>query len=273
MSLEGKIIAFIGAGAMGSSMINGLLSKQLVMPEQIIASDPSESIGKALVEQFGLTHTIDNAEAVSNADVVVLAIKPQVMGKVLPGLNGKIAQDTLVVSIAAGTKLKTLIDGCGAKQVVRAMPNTPGQIGAGMTVWTATPDVNDEQQEIVGVLLGALGETLQVHDEKYIDMATAINGSGPGYVFLLLEAMVDAGVHLGFARADAEKLVYQTMLGSVKYAVESGEHPAVLRNQVTSPGGTTAAGLSALEKGGIRSALSEGIWAAYRRSVELGLDD
>jgi len=153
------------------------------------------------------------------------------------------------------------------------MPNTPGQIGQGVTVWTATHEVMEAQREQARLLLGALGEQVYTEDEKFLDMATAVGGSGPGYVFLIIEAMIDAGVHLGFSRADAEKIAVQTVKGSAEYMMESGQHPAILRNQVTSPGGTTAAGLAELERHGIRKAISEAIWASYHRSVELGEGD
>jgi pyrroline-5-carboxylate reductase len=153
------------------------------------------------------------------------------------------------------------------------MPNTPGQIGQGITVWTATPEVRDIQREEAQMLLGAMGDTLYVQDEHYLDMATALNGTGPAYVFLFMEALIDAGVHLGFSRQDAERLVLQTMRGSVEYAIESRLHPAQLRNQVTSPGGTSAAAIYQLEKGGLRTVISRAVWAAYQRSMELGKKD
>jgi pyrroline-5-carboxylate reductase len=153
------------------------------------------------------------------------------------------------------------------------MPNTPGQIGQGITVWTATPDVSGEQRDWATIILGALGETLFMHEEKFLDMATALNGSGPSYVFLLMEALIDAGVHLGFSRQDSQKLVLQTMRGSVAYAIQSGLHPAELRNQVTSPGGTSAAAIYQLEKGGVRTVISRAVWAAYQRSIQLGKQD
>jgi pyrroline-5-carboxylate reductase len=270
MVLQGKHIAFIGGGVMGEAMMKGLLSQALVEPAQIIVSDPHQERGDELIEAYGLRFTTDNAEAASGADVVVLSVKPQVMGAVLPGLQGCIAEPALVISIAAGVKLQRIMAGCGARAVVRAMPNTPGQVGVGMTVWTSTADVTDAHRQHAEMVLGALGETLHVNDERFMDMATALNGSGPSYVFLLMEAMIDAGVHMGFSRQDSQKLVQQTILGSIRYAIAAGEHPAELRNQVTSPGGTSAAALYQLEKGGVRTVISKAIWAAYNRSVELG---
>lgn len=272
MSLQGKTLSVIGAGVMGEAMIKGLLNKNLVQPDCVIAADLHADRGKELVSRYGIRFETDNVEVAEAADILVLSVKPQIMDIVLHDINNRVAEDTLVISIAAGVKLKRISDGCSNELVVRAMPNTPGQIGQGITAWTAMRQVSSEQRSLAEMVLGALGETLYVNDEKYMDMATALNGSGPAYIFLLMEAMIDAGVHMGFSRRDSEHLVLQTMRGSVEYAIESGLHPAELRNQVTSPGGTTAAALYELEKGGIRTVMSDGVWAAYRRSVELGND-
>lgn len=271
--LQETTLSVIGCGVMGEAMIKGLLSQQQMPPKSIIASHPRPERGEELVARYGIRFTDSNVEASKFADILVLAIKPQRMEKVLQEINGQFKNTPLVMSIAAGVRIATIAQGCGASCVVRSMPNTPGQIGQGMTVWTATPDVSDKQRAWANAVLSAMGETLYVNDENYLDMATAINGTGPSYVFLLMEAMIDAGVHLGFSRHDAENLVLQTMRGSVEYAIQAKTHPAQLRNQVTSPGGTSAAALYQLEKGGIRTVISRAIWAAYRRSVELGKQD
>lgn len=273
MSLKDRTVAFIGSGVMGEAMIKGLLAKQLITPEQLIAADPHEPRGKELVERYSLRFTPDNAEAARQADVVVLSVKPQVMTKVLHSIYGRVQKEALVLSIAAGVPTSTIMKGCEVSDVVRAMPNTPGQIGEGMTVAYPTPSVSGDQRAWADMILGALGQTLFVPEERFMDMATALNGSGPSYVFLLMEALIDAGVHMGFSRHDSQMLVQQTMLGSVKYAIESGLHPAELRNQVTSPGGTSAAALYQLEKGGVRTTISQAVWAAYKRSVELGQEN
>jgi pyrroline-5-carboxylate reductase len=270
MTLKDSKIAFIGSGVMGEAMIKGLLNKDLLKSEQICAADPHAERGKQLVARYNLNYTPHNAEAVKNADVVVLSVKPQVMNKALTDIKGELKSDVLILSIAAGVKIKKMIKGSGAKAIVRSMPNTPGQIGQGITVWTATPEVTGEQRERATAILGALGETLFVEDEHYMDMATALNGSGPAYIFLFMEALIDAGVHLGFSRQDSERLVLQTMKGSVEYALHSGLHPAQLRNQVTSPGGTSAEALYYFEKGGLRNVVSRAVWAAYKRSAALG---
>ena len=270
MTFQGETTAFIGAGVMGEAMIKGLLHQQLLAPESIVAADPREDHLESLRKRYGIRATTDNVEAARAADLLVLAVKPQAIGAVLPELGGHLERTRLIVSIVAGVPLKTLVDNLRNGRVVRSMPNTPGQIGRGITLWTAAKDVAPAQRKQAEALLGALGEQICADDESFLDMATALSGSGPAYVFMFMEALVDAGVHIGFARQDAEKLVSQTLLGSVLYARQSGLHPAQLRNQVTSPGGTTAAALHEMEKGGLRTALSEGVWAAYRRSQALG---
>ncbi len=263
-------ISFIGAGTMGEAMIRGLLGQNIVQPDQIIAADPWDKRVKFLSEQYGVAATQDNRQAAEDGQIVILSIKPQSIPYVLPEIRGHLRRQDLLLSIIAGAPIKKLADGAAHASVVRAMPNTPAQIGMGITVWTATAEVSDEHKEQAGAILGSLGEEIFVEQESYLDMATALSGSGPGYIFMMMEALIDAGVHLGFSRHVARKLVFQTMLGSVEYALRSGKHVAELRNQVTSPGGTTAAALYHMEKGGLRTVISRGIWAAYERSVALG---
>lgn len=270
MTFKGDSVSFIGAGVMGEAMIKGLLHQRVLEPTSITAADPRAEHLEALRQRYGIHTTTDNIAAAQSADALVLSVKPQVMDKVLSELNGHVDRVNLIVSIVAGVELKTISDSLRNGRVVRSMPNTPGQIGRGITVWTAAPAVAGAQRQQAEALLGALGEQIYAGDESFLDMATALGGSGPAYVFLFMEALIDAGVHMGFARRDAERLVTQTLLGSVQYAMQSGLHPAQLRNQVTSPGGTTAAALHEMEKGGLRTVLSEGVWAAYRRSQALG---
>jgi pyrroline-5-carboxylate reductase len=212
----------------------------------------------------------DNIEAAHWGQVVIFGVKPQALPRVLPPLRGAMRDNELCISIVAGASIQSISAALDHAAVVRSMPNTPAQIGEGMTVWTAAPAVTEQQRGWARTVLGALGHELFVDDERYLDMSTAINGTGPAYFFLMMEAMIDAGVHLGLSRRIAEELVMQTMLGSVRFALQSGLHPAQLRNAVTSPGGTSAAALSELERGGLRTVLADAIWAAYRRSVELG---
>jgi len=270
MSLDNMTVAFIGSGVMGEAMINGLLKKKLIAPGQIIAADPREDRGHELAAKYGLRATTDNREAAEAADIMVLSVKPQVLEEVMPVVRRGAHSAKFILSIIAGAKIRTIADGVANPSVVRSMPNTPAQIGQGITVWTATPEVPPQQRQQAEALLGALGEQIYVDDERYLDMATALSGTGPAYIFMFMEALIDAGVHMGFSRRDAEQLVLQTMRGSVEYAAASGLHPAQLRNQVTSPGGTSAEAIYYLEKGGLRTVISRAIWAAYQRSVALG---
>src|SRR5690349_3371566 len=227
-----KKIAVIGPGMMAEAMIAGLLRKKLADPKNIIASGPRPERGEELNKKYEIKSTIDNTAAVHEADVVVLSVKPQRLSEVMKGLKG-IRSDALVLSIIAGATLKKLSAGLKHKAIVRSMPNTPGQIGEGITVWCASGEVTEEQQEMTRAILGALGEEVFVEDESYLDMATALSGSGPAYVFLFTEALIDAGVHMGFPRRIAEQLVLQTIKGSASFYKQAGRHPATLRNQVT----------------------------------------
>ena len=268
--LDHKTLAFVGSGIMAEAMIKGLLRQGFVVPEQIVASGPRLERGEELAERYGVRVTTDNVEAVQGADVVVLSVKPQVLGRVLHELAGHVAPGAMVFSIVAGARMDTIQEALGVPAVVRVMPNTPAQIGLGISVWTATEAATEAQRQQALTILQALGEEVFVEDEEYLDMATALSGTGPAYVFLLMEAMVDAGVHLGFSRHVSERLVIETLRGSVEYARQSPRHLAALRNQVTSPGGTSAEALYHLEKGGLRTVLSRAIWAAYQRSRTLG---
>jgi pyrroline-5-carboxylate reductase len=266
------VISFIGSGTMAEAMIRGLLAQKLVEAEQIIAAGPREERGRPLQERHKIRTTTDNTIAAEQGSIVVLSTKPQVLKEVMPEIRGHLRRQDLVLSILAGTPIRKLANGLAHAAVARAMPNTPAQIGEGITVWTVTTEVNGNQREQARAILGSLGQELFVEDEDYLDMATALSGTGPAYVFLLMEAMIDAGVHMGFSRRVATQLVFQTMRGSVDFAAQSGRHVAELRNQVTSPGGTSAEALYHMEKGGLRTVISRGIWAAYQRSIALGRD-
>jgi pyrroline-5-carboxylate reductase len=263
-------IGFIGAGNMAEAMIKGILRKELVTAESIFAADPRKDRLAYLVDKYGIRTTTTNRDVAQSADVLVLSIKPQVLPKVMKGINLDVRADALVLSIIAGARISVIVDGLRHASVVRAMPNTPGQFGVGMTVWTSTPHVSEKQQEQARQILQALGKEIWMEDEGYLDMATALSGTGPAYVFLFIEALIDAGVHMGFSRHVAEEMVIQTIKGSVQVVEELGRHPATLRNMVTSPGGTSAAALYELEKGGFRTILSKAVFAAYQRSKELG---
>jgi pyrroline-5-carboxylate reductase len=269
---EGCKITFIGSGAMAEAMISGLIRNQLAEAESIFSSDPREERLEELKQLYGIQISTNNLEVIADADVVVFSIKPQVLQKVQDEVKGHIRPDALVLSIIAGAPIRKIADGLNHEIVVRSMPNTPAQIGQGITVWTAAKAVSERQLQMARQILSALGDEIFLEDEYYLNMATALSGTGPAYVFLFMEAMVDAGVHLGFERHIAERLVAQTVRGSVDYFTRRDDpvHLARLRNQVTSPGGTSAAALYYLEKAGFRTAISRAVWAAFERSRELG---
>jgi pyrroline-5-carboxylate reductase len=269
-SLAGRTIATVGSGVMAEAIIAGLLRGQLVTPEQVVASHPRQDRRDALIRTHGVRSVDGNAAAVAGADIVLLAIKPQMLARVGREIRHELKPGQLVISILAGATTQALIGHLGHQEVVRSMPNTPAQLGRGMTVWYATPETSEAQREQAASLLGALGAQIEVDDEKLVAMATAVSGTGPTYVFLVMEALIDAAVHLGFPRHVAHDLVIETLEGSTLFAKQSGMHPAELRNMVTSPGGTSAAALHALESGRLRTVLSEAVWAAFRRTVELG---
>jgi pyrroline-5-carboxylate reductase len=263
-------VAFIGAGAMAEAMLAGMLARGVVQPGQIAASHPRAGRREELQGRYGVSVVEANREAARGADLIVLTVKPQVIRGALAELRDVVAPEQVVLSIAAGVPLTTIVNGLGGHgAAARAMPNTPAQIGEGVTVWTATASVTEAQRAMIAAALGALGHAHHVEDEKLVDMATALSGTGPTYIFLVMEALIDAGVHLGFSRHLAEQLVIQTISGSVAFAAQSHKHPAELRNLVTSPGGTSAAAIYEMEKGGLRTVLSKAVYAAYERTVTL----
>lgn len=270
MALRNEQLAFIGCGAMAEAMVRGLLAKELVTPGQIVASNPREQRVKDLVDRYAIRATTSNRDAASGASIVVLAVKPQFFGEVVEDLRSALDPSTLVLTIVAGVKMKRVADALATPKVVRVMPNTPGQIGRGISVWTATGAVADAEYDRTRAILSALGIEVYVTHEDELDMATALSGTGPTYVFLFMEALIDAGVHMGFSRRVATRLVSETILGSVEYAASTTDHLAKLRNQVTSPGGTSAEAIYELERGRLRTVLTDAVWAAYRRSVQLG---
>ncbi len=267
--LKGKKLGFIGSGIMAEAIVQGLLKQDLLAPSDICCADPYLPRVKELAKTYGVRSTTDNLEAVKGADILVLSLKPQALPAVTPGLRGKLPKEQLLLSILAGVDSQTLRAGFQHDSIVRTMPNTPARVGQGMTVWTATEQVTAPQREMAQTLLAALGEEIFVSREGDLDMATALSGTGPAYVFLFMEALIDAGVHMGFSRRVAEKLVLQTVKGSVDFAIQSDNHLAELRNQVTSPGGTTADALYHMEKGGLRTVLSKAVFAAYIKSKTL----
>ncbi len=275
MKLSSLNLSFIGCGVMAEAIIAGLLRKELVKSDQIVASHPRLQRRKELVEKYGICVFEKNAEAVrkiadSEQSTIFLCVKPQRIKYVLEDLKGVVLPHQLIISIIAGVKIETISKHLNVEKVVRAMPNTPAQIGAGMTAWTCSEKVTQTERQQVKALLSALGKEIYVETENMIDMATSLSATGPTYIFLVMEALTDAGVHLGFSREIAKELVQEMMLGSVLFAMESHKHPAELRNMVTSPGGTSAEAIYQMEKGGLRTVLSKAVYAAYKRAVELG---
>jgi len=268
-------IAFIGPGVMAEAMLSGIIKKKLTDPISILTSGPIEERNQELKDKYGIRPFTDNNKAAALADIVILSVKPQRLEKVLEGLQGSVGKNALVLSIVAGASIAKISRLLKHNKIVRSMPNTPAQIGEGITVWCCSAGVDENQKNITRAILGAFGQEIFVEEEEYLDKATALSGTGPAYVYLFMEAMIDAGVHLGFSRRIAEKLVTETFRGSVDYYDKNGlesRHVASLRNQVTSPGGTSAEALYYLEKAGFRTAISRAVWAAYQRSRELGQD-
>jgi len=261
-------IAFIGGGVMAEAMIKGILGRGLARPQDIMVSDISEKRLSLLSQAYRVGTMSDNRRAIEGSEIVILAIKPQNLDEVMKDLSG-LSRGRLVLSIIARASIAAIARGLGNDVVVRAMPNVGAQVGEGVTVWTASSPVSPPQKEAARAIWGALGREIYVEQEKYLDMATAVSGSGPAYIFLVIEALIDAAVHIGWSREMAQELVVQTVLGSVRLMQETGKHPAELRNMVTSPAGTTAEGLLKLEKSGVRAAFVEAVIAAYERVIAM----
>ena len=265
-----KQFGVIGGGTMGGTFVAALLANEIATPDAVAVCEVVESRRDWLRDEYGVQVTDDAAVAAKDAPVVFMAVKPQDFPAAAKPLQGLIGPEQLVVSIMAGITIDSLRDGLGHRAVVRVMPNTPAQIGEGMLVWTASEEVSAEQRSAVQRMLATMGHELYVPAERQIDMATAVSGSGPGFVYLVIESMIDGAVQIGLSRELAEELVLQTVKGSAQFAQESDSHVAALRNMVTSPGGTTAAGLRAMERHGVRTGTIEAIVEAYRRAQELG---
>jgi len=267
--LAGINLAVVGAGSMGEAIVAGLVDRRLIEASRVTCSHPRAARREALAAAHGVAVTGDNVAAARDAEIVVLAVKPQMLSGVMAELRGGLRDEQLVISIIAGASTTALAEGLHHGAVVRTMPNTPAQIGQGVTVWYATEDVDAHGRERVRAMLSALGREFEVHDERQVAMATAVSGTGPTYIFLFIEALTDAAVHLGFPRHVARELVLDTMSGSADFALQSGKHVAELRDMVTSPGGTSAEALYELEKGRLRTVVSDAVWAAFERTLQL----
>lgn len=263
-------VAFIGGGTMGEAILSAILGKGLSRTTDVGVSDVSEKRLEYLRQKYGVAVTGNNRRAVENKDVVILAVKPQNVAEVLAGLNNCLQPGQLALSIIAGARMDTLCHGLNHRQLVRAMPNTPAQIGEGMTAWTATPEVTEGQKRQARSILGVMGEETYFDDEAYLNMATAISGSGPAYFFLFVECLIESAVGIGLPTDVARKLVLQTMLGSGHLIQKTDTSPAELRQRVTSRGGTTAAALEQFEKGEFNHLVRQAVNAAFQRARELG---
>ena len=252
---------------MAQAIIAGI--KDAELDASVIVGEPFEVRRESLANDYGVESTASNKEAVAGADIIVLAVKPQQFNSVAEELKGVLNSSQTVLSIMAGVKMHSIGLQLDHNKLIRVMPNTPAQIRKGISAWTASSSVDQRTLDFVGNMLKAIGDELKFSDEKNIDIATALSGSGPAYVFVLIEALADAGVELGLPGHVAHHLASQTVLGSAALQRESGKHPAELRNMVTSPGGTTAAGLAALENGGFRATIADAVRSAYKRGEEL----
>jgi len=255
---------------MAEAILNALHTMKIQRMGDILVVDPNHSRLGYLREKYLGLKTTDKYEKLQGSEIIILAVKPQHVSNVAEAIPDDSVGGALLLSIVAGAPIETLRSKFKTERIVRSMPNTPAAIMEGITVWCSTPQSPSELVEKAGVLLNAMGQQIQVSDESYLDMATAVSGSGPAYIFLVMESLVDAAVHLGFPRDTAEKLVTQTIKGSAAYAQKSNMSVSELRYNVTSPGGTTASALYALERGGFRTVCSDAVWAAYRRALELG---
>ena len=268
--MENKKLAIIGTGMMGQAILGGILRNQVLSRENVSIFDADPIKMQTVAADLKVSAKTSSVDAVKGADAVLIAVKPQYLSGVLSELKGKIDPDSFVISIVAGVPIANFQEGLNHPTIVRVMPNTPAQIGEGVSGWIATPDLTKDQRTLAEAILSGTGHTYELKNESQLDQITAVSGSGPAYVFLFIEAMIDTAVHIGIPRAQAEEIVIQTVEGSVKYLEARKTHPAVLRNEVTSPGGTTAEALYEFEKHGFRDAIASAMWACYDRTVALG---
>ncbi|MDP6142481.1 MAG: pyrroline-5-carboxylate reductase [Dehalococcoidales bacterium] len=263
-------IAFIGGGNMGEVIASAILRQDLSTPRAVSISDVDQTRRQYLAETYGVYATGSNLEALDRGDVIILAIKPQHLVEVMAELSGQLKPSQLMLSIVAGARIQTLQNKLKHHSIVRVMPNTPAQISQGITVWTATAEVSEKQKVWASSILRTMGREIYVTDEKYLDMATAVSGSGPAYVFLFMESLVQAAVAIGLPQDIARELVFQTVLGSANFAQSSTDELNELRRMVTSPGGTTAEAIKIFEQGQFGELVRQAVVAAYNRARGLG---
>jgi pyrroline-5-carboxylate reductase len=268
--LSGRVIGFIGAGNMAEAVVRGLLKAEAVSPQQLTAADVDEDRLAWMKKTFDIEVTRDNTDLVASCDIVMLAVKPQVVQGVLDEVGGALGSHKLLISFVAGLTLDTLRSRvAGGTRVVRVVPNTPATVSEGMSCIASDGPASAGDLDTARSIFATVGKTLML-PEIQMDAVTALSGSGPAYVFLIAEALADGGVRMGLPRPAAAMLAAQTLLGAARLLLESGIHPGQLKDQVTSPGGTTIAGLHRLESGGVRAALMSAVQAAAERSIELG---
>jgi pyrroline-5-carboxylate reductase len=263
-------IGLIGAGQMATALAQGFIKAGLTASDRLLAADVDEHARQRFAGCVSAKTTADNASVAAQSDVIILAVKPQQMAEVAAGLRGKIGAEKLVVSIAAGVRLASLAEWLGpGLRLVRVMPNTPCLVGLGASAYSLGEHATADDGTLVGRLLGAIGSAWQV-DEKLLDAVTGLAGSGPAFVYVIIEALSDAGVRMGLPRQIATEMAARTLRGAAEMVLVTGEHPAVLKDRVASPAGTTIAGMQALEAHGLRAALMAAVQAATERSIELG---
>ncbi len=255
---------------MGEAIIAAIIEKKLAEAGDIIVSDLSQERLNHLSKEYGIKTAKSSLKALAGSEVIILAVKPQNLATVASEIGGKLKASQLVISIIAGKSLKILTEGLKYDAIIRAMPNTPAQVGMGMTVWVTTGSVTEEQKKLAASILGAMGMEILVEDEKYLNMATAVSGSGPAYFFYFMEALAEAAEEIGFSSGMARMLVLMTAWGSASYAIKSKNDLAELREMATSPGGTTAAAIKTLEDGGLNKLVRKAVKAALKRAEELG---
>lgn len=267
---DGVRVGIIGGGFMGEAFLRGMLRAEIALPSEIMVAEPITERRQALAKH-GVGVTDEPKVACDGAELILLALKPEVLPTITESLVGTIPVEAVLVSIAAGVSLVEVQNHSKHTATVRVMPNLPAAIGEGACVYLAAKELSHEQlARVEEVLLGVATAVIKVVDDEAVDLATALHGSGPAYVYLLIESMIESAVRLGMKRSEATELVLATVAGSARYAIESGEHPSTLRNAVTSPGGTTAAALAELEASGLRAAIDDAIEAAFVRALDLG---
>jgi pyrroline-5-carboxylate reductase len=270
MAGEALRVGFLGAGKMATALARGWSDAGLAVPARILASDPVPAAREAFAAVTSARTIADNREVVAASDVLILAVKPQSMAALLAEIRPAVTARHLTISIAAGVGLKVLADGLGPdRRMIRVMPNTPCLVGASAAGYAVGERATPDDVALVDRLLNAVGRAFRL-PEHLLDAVTGLSGSGPAFVYVIIEALSDGGVRVGLPRDVATALAAQTVLGSAKMVLDTGSHPGVLKDQVTSPGGTTIAGLHALERGGLRAALIDAVEAATRRATELG---